>query len=112
MKAVIFTAAAVTATAAALLSAPAIAQVPAGPLGAIAHFNQQETGNEVVKVIRGDAAGLSSRSGTVEAQIRFNADYDGGDDARRVTGQTVYSGTPTYGADIFANIRAESLEDE
>ncbi|SNT38429.1 hypothetical protein SAMN05421775_11466 [Jannaschia aquimarina] len=29
-----------------------------------------------------------------------------------LTGGTVVSGSPTYGAEIFANIRAESLEDE
>ncbi len=104
----------VLAAAATLMTAPAFADVSSGALGAIAHFNQDLSGNEIVRVIEGDAAGISSRSGLIEAQVHFNQDYDGaGDDnLRRVSGKTVYSGTPAYGAEIFAQIKAEGLDDE
>lgn len=101
----------VLAAAAALVTAPAFAQVPSGPLGAIAHFNSDLSGNEIVRVIEGNGTGLSSRSGVVEATAHFNQDLTG-NEIRRVSGQTVVSGTPSYGADIFAQIKAEGLEDE
>jgi hypothetical protein len=93
------------------MTAPAFAQVGSGPSAAIAHFNSDLSGNEVVQVVEGAGNGLSSRSGLVEAQIKFNADFTG-NDIRKVSGQTVASGTPAYGADIFAQIKAEGLEDE
>ncbi|PWJ10357.1 hypothetical protein SAMN05421539_12436, partial [Jannaschia seohaensis] len=42
----------------------------------------------------------------------FNADFETQDDIRGQVGATLISGTPAYGADIHAQIRAEGLEDE
>ncbi|KIT16949.1 hypothetical protein jaqu_14480 [Jannaschia aquimarina] len=112
MKTLIASALAASALVAAL---PAAAQVPAGPAGAIAHFNQDiDTANDraSLDIVRGETVTVSSRSGSVaQAIAHFNADLDAGDRVP-LTGGTVVSGSPTYGAEIFANIRAESLEDE
>jgi hypothetical protein len=100
----------ILAAAATLMTAPAFAQVGSGPSAAIAHFNSDLSGNEVVRIVDGEGAALSSRSGVVEVQAHFNKDFTG-NDVRNLR-QTVVSGTPAYGADIFAQIKAEGLEDE
>lgn len=101
------------AAAAALIVAPAFAQVPAGTLGAIAHFNQDATSqDERTIVTEGTAGGLATRAGLSEAQIRFNMDKDSANDRRRVTGASVVSGELTHGQAIFAQIQAASAEDE
>ena len=106
--------------AAALAPAPAAAQqVPAGALGAIAHFNgDHDTQANRVILAPGRAGavggGLSTRSGGFSsAQARFNLDFDTQDGVRRTDGGTVVSGRASGpAAAIFARIARESAEDE
>ncbi|MEM7722568.1 MAG: hypothetical protein AAF376_09355 [Pseudomonadota bacterium] len=85
---------------------------------AIIHFNM-----DVDQVLeRRNPFGAASRSGTfvstqsrpdlAQSFARFNAQEDSVDGRRGLRGATIFSNRPAHGADIFARIRAESLEDE
>jgi hypothetical protein len=110
MKTLIASALVATIAAAGAVSAQ---QVPAGALGAIAHFNESRQGGDVVSV-RAASDNLGSTRGTVPTAVfaRFNADADSQDGVTGLDGATVYGATPAYGADIFDRIRAESAETE
>ncbi|KIT16605.1 hypothetical protein [Jannaschia aquimarina] len=102
-----------------ILTIPALALVLAGPVaaqqvapgaaGAIAHFNQDRSGNDVISLdgLDGQPVAVSTRSGLkAEVFAHFNQDLTG-NEVIRVDNATLYSGQPTYGADIFEAIRAE-----
>ena len=108
------TLAAPLALALAAVAAPAAAQqVPSGAAGAILFFNQSKAsvGDRIV-LTENAGAGLSTRSGTSAVQEKFNRDFDSQDDVRRTSGATVASGKPSRAQAIFANIAAQSAEDE
>jgi len=108
---VTITAIALAATAA--LSAPATAQVAPGALGAIAHFNQDfDTANQRVTIASGSGVDFSTRTGVSLAQARFNADFDGQDNVRKVSGGTSFGGDASRAQSVFARIAAESAENE
>lgn len=114
MKTLIATAL-VAATAA--VAAPAAAQqVGVGTAAAIAHFNQsREVGDRVV--VQPDArqgVTVSTRSrGVADVYAHFNESADSmGDLIGQGPNVTAYSGTPAYGAEIFARLEAEKAEDQ
>lgn len=88
---------------------PALAQqVPAGPAGAIAHFNQSiDSRNEKTTLqVNGESVTPSTRQGDLgDVYARFNASLDRRND--KVRNVTVVSGEPTHGVDIFRQIDAE-----
>lgn len=111
MKTLILSAALV----AAAFAAPATAQVTAGSAAAIAHFNQDADGQDDRRLLKSDDTGVtvSTRSGNSGfAFDLFNAQADSQDGIRGLNGATSYGGQPTIAADIFADIRAASAEDE
>ncbi|CTQ34267.1 hypothetical protein [Jannaschia rubra] len=97
----------------ALLAAPAVAAgVPAGPAGAIAHFNQDVSNpNHQVSLAAADLSRTvvsTRRAGTQEeAYAHFNSDAQTLNDLRGLQGATAYGYAPSVGADTFAVIRAE-----
>ncbi|CTQ48481.1 hypothetical protein [Jannaschia donghaensis] len=100
---------------AAALTAPAYAEVATGPAAAIAHFNQDADSQDGRSILTDGGTGVtvSSRSGNSGVAFAiFNADADSQDDIRGLNGATRYSGQPTRAADIFADIAAESAQDE
>lgn len=87
----------------ATVAAPAFADVNF----AINHFNQDETPSERVALQDGDSVIVSTRSGALGQVIEhFNGDEDRASDKVLASSATLYSGTPAYGADIFAAMRA------
>ena len=105
-------ASALVATAA--LTGVASAQVGTGSAAALAHFNQDyDAGDRLVLNGEDNGVQVSTRSGIVgDVFDRFNAQADSQDDVFGLNGATLVSGTPAYGAGIFADIAAESAEDE
>ncbi|SDZ38903.1 hypothetical protein SAMN05444004_112113 [Jannaschia faecimaris] len=93
---------------------PATADVAAGSAAAISHFNQSADSVNGTNVLKQDAGvSVSTRSGqNLEAYSIFNADADTQDGIRGLNGATLYSGTPSNGAAIFAAINAASAQDE
>ncbi|KIT14858.1 hypothetical protein [Jannaschia aquimarina] len=90
----------------ATLAAPAIAQVDAGPEGAIMHFNQSLEGNDVVTLSVVDTEIVSTRSELKSNVIdRFNASLSGNEVITATP--TLVSGEPAFGSDIFEQIDAE-----
>ncbi|MFO6463704.1 hypothetical protein ACK8OR_04865 [Jannaschia sp. KMU-145] len=103
--------------AAAAFAAPATAQVGAGTAAAIAiaHFNQSHDTQDNRTALRGGVSNtfVSTRSASSDrAYAIFNAQADNVNALRGLYGQAGVSGTPAYGAEIFARIQAESLENE
>ncbi|WP_298433246.1 hypothetical protein [uncultured Jannaschia sp.] len=101
--------------AAAAFAAPATAQVGSGTAAAIAHFNQSHDTQDNRIALRGGVSNtfVSTRSASSDrAYAIFNAQADNVNALRGLYGQAGVSGTPAYGAEIFARIQAESLEGE
>lgn len=100
---------------AALVSAIAAPAFAGSTEFAIRHFNESLDPGQQIEVLPADnTVSVSTRSGGLLANVfaHFNADQDASGDLRGLNGATVVSGTPAYGADIFAALKAESLEDE
>lgn len=98
---------------AASLAAPAFADTSF----AVRHFNQDK--DSVIERIAvpttadGTIVSTNNRSGLSVAFDIFNASADSAGDLRGLNGATVFSASPSRAAaDIFADLRAESLEDE
>ncbi|KIT16213.1 hypothetical protein jaqu_19640 [Jannaschia aquimarina] len=99
----------IAAAALSLGTLPAAAQQLSPMERAIAHFNQDLSGNDVIPMPDADRSltSVSTRGGTVgEAIAHFNQDRTGNDRLRAETA-TAWSGQPTYGAEIFERLRAE-----
>jgi opacity protein-like surface antigen len=100
----------------AALAASLAAPVAADTAFAVQHFNMdQDSVLERNTVPSGDnTVFVSTRNGSAlnEALSIFNADQDTPSDIRGLNGATVVSNSPAHGADIFAALRAESLENE
>ncbi len=83
---------------------------------AIQHFNQDHDSiMDIVTVPAADNSVVVSTSNNSSLSQAFdiaNASADNAGDLRGLNGATVVSGTVAYGADIFAELRAASLEDE
>jgi hypothetical protein len=101
----------IAAAATAALAAPAAAQTA----DAIAHFNADLSGNEIVRVVGDERVTVqSTRSGSVaEALAHFNADVDG-QNAAALAGTEGVTLPPTnaLGADVFAAIARENRDDD
>lgn len=99
---------------AATVAGPALAQDHAA--FAIRHFNQDADSVDDIRTPDiGRQATVATRGGSNLGNVygRLNADFDSVGDLRGTTGQvTIVSGEPAYARDIFARLRAESLEDE
>lgn len=98
---------------AASLAAPAFADTAF----AIRHFNQDKDSVleriAVPSATEGVVVSTNNRSDLATAYDVFNASADSIGDLRGLNGLTVINGTPSgVAAEIFANLRAESLEDE
>lgn len=98
----------ILAAAAALISAPAFANVD----GAIAHFNAAKDNGEQVVLVGGEGPVVSTRSGNSSVQARFNADFDTQDNARKTGPVTVADGSQDTASAIFLRIQAEGAENE
>lgn len=101
--------------ASASLTGAASAGVGSGAAAAAAFFNQDiDTANNRANLNEGtDRVVVSTRNGILGGVFeRFNADYDTQDDVRGLVGATVVPGAAAYGSDIFAQIKAEGLQDE
>jgi hypothetical protein len=81
---------------------------------AVQHFNQDKDRASDRVVLQGaDAVTVSTRGGILGGAIAlFNGDEDRASDMVLAASATLVSGTAANGADIFAAIRAESLENE
>ncbi len=100
----------------AAVAASLAAPLAASPLStAIQHFNQDAVHSSDVRLVPGgeNSVSVSTRNGSSLATAFevFNADEDFKNELRGVNGATVYSQSQVA-ADIFAAIRAESLDDE
>ena len=95
-----------TLIAAALISAIAAPVAAQTPLEfAVEHFNSsQDNANDRVILKGGDnTVSVSTRSGLWgDIFAHFNASADNQGDLRGLNGATIVSGTPAYGADVFA----------
>jgi len=98
---------------AASLAVPAAAQQVTSPQ---AHFNQDFDSREDTRSTPNtdNFVTISTRnnSGFFEAFTRFNNQEDSVDGRRGEIGTTIYNNRPSRSQDVFARIRAESLEDE
>ena len=104
----------ITAAALAAFAAPVAAQSAAE--FAIQHFNQSVESAADIRSLTPDdnTMTVSTRSNSARATAYdiFNASADSASDIRGTEGVTVVSGPPAHGAEIFARLRAESLENE
>jgi len=105
----------IAAVAAATVAAPAFAQSNSSAV-AIAHFNMSadNISESITLRPRGNTTVVSTRGASPlsTAFAILNRSADNVQDLRGQNGATVISGTPAFGADIFARLRAASLEDE
>lgn len=102
---------AIIAAVVASLAAPAVAQ-SAASVAAIQHFNQFE--DSALERTNVNSVGQRvAPAGTLGQTFSvLNSVQDAASDRRGERGATVVNGTPAHGADIFARLRAASLEDE
>ena len=110
MKTLIYAAAASLA-----LAAPVMAQSDATSF-AIMHFNMDEDSDMNIRMIpAGDAqtVDITDDQTLLDIYRRFNMDYDSMADVRGDgPGVTIIMNDPSRADEIFARLRAESLEDE
>lgn len=94
----------------ATVAAPAFADVDF----AISHFNQdKDRSSDTVMVDSTDIVTASTRGGKLgDAIAIFNSSKERASDKVLSASATLVSGTPANGADIFAALRAENLENE
>ena len=101
---------AIIAALAATVAAPAFAQ--SARVTAIQHFNMfSDTASEQI-TLNNVGSQVSSSGALGEAFRVLNGSEDTAAERIGAGGATAVSGTPAYGADIFARLRAASLEDE
>jgi hypothetical protein len=87
--------------------------VATGPLAAIAHFNMDREGGNRIETRTLDTVSVSTRADVAgAAYARFNRDADSQDGIRGTQGATLVSGSPAFGADVFAAIRAANAEND
>lgn len=105
---------ALVAAVAATFAAPAFAQ--SAREIAVAHFNasadnvsERITLNPVATATTVSTRGNSPLATAFDI---FNRSQDTLAEQRGLNGATIVSGTPSYGADVFARLRAAALEDE